>query len=45
VTKDQDKAEVHNAFFASDFNSKTSYSLDTQPLALVDRDGSRIGPA
>ena len=41
VTKDQDKATVLNAFFASVFNSKTCYSLGTQPLELVDRDGEQ----
>lgn len=41
VTKDQDKAKVLNAFFASVFNSKTCYSLGTQPPALVDRDGEQ----
>ena len=30
-----------NVFFASVFNSKTCYSLGTQPLALVDRDGEQ----
>ena len=41
MTKDQDKAEVLNAIFASVFNSKTCYSLGTQPPALVDRDGEQ----
>ena len=44
VTKNQDKAEVLNAFFASVFNSKTCYSLGTQPPALVDRDGEQNKP-
>ena len=44
VTKNQDKAEVLNAFFASVFKSKTSCSLGTQPLVLVDRDGEQTKP-
>ena len=44
VTKNQDKAEVFNALFASVFNSETCYSLGTQPPALVDRDGEQNRP-
>jgi len=41
VIEDHDKTEVLNVFFASVFNSKTCYSLGTQPHALVDRDGEQ----
>ena len=44
MTKDQDKAEVLNAAFASVFNSKTCYSWGTQPLALVDGDREQNRP-
>ena len=44
VTKDRDKVEVLNAFFASVFNSKTCNSPGTQPPALVDTDGERNMP-
>ena len=44
ITKNWDKAEVLNAFFASVFNSKTCYSLGTQPPALVDGEGEQNKP-
>ncbi|KAK4819089.1 hypothetical protein QYF61_025348 [Mycteria americana] len=43
VTKDEEKAEVLNAFFTSVFNSRANCSLGTQPLELEDRDGDQNG--
>jgi len=44
ANKDGKKAEVLNAFFASVFNSQTSYSQGTQPQELEDRDREKNKP-
>jgi len=44
ANKDEEKAEVPNAFFASVFSSQTSYSQGSQPPVLEDREGERNKP-
>jgi len=42
--KDEEKAEALNAYFASVFNSQTSYSQDSQPPVLEGRQGEQNKP-
>jgi len=44
ANKDEEKAEVLSAFFASVFKSETGYSQGIQPPALEDREGEQNKP-
>ncbi|XP_054053995.1 lymphocyte function-associated antigen 3 isoform X1 [Rissa tridactyla] len=44
ATKDEEKAEILNAFFASVFNSQTSYPQGVQLLGLEDKNGEQDNP-
>lgn len=42
MTKEEEKTEVLNVFFASVFNSKTSCSVGTQTPELKDKNGEMV---
>lgn len=45
MTKDNEKAEIRNAFITAVFNSKTRSSLGTQALGLEDGMWIRMKPS
>lgn len=42
LTKDEERAEILNAFFDLVLTSKTNYFQDTQPPELENKDRNRI---